>query len=129
MYLLTRTLRTAIGKRITPRDITRTHSEFSHYVFVDFATTEEAQEALDAVNGKEIGESNRLKVAFAGQPPKKLTDRNADIQISKRQSERDWRSSDRSPRPERTANQEEKKTERTNEPSRGFAARDWRRRE
>lgn len=53
----------AIGKRITPRVETRSMPGNYHYCFVDFSSVEEAQRALDALNGREIVGGN-LRVSF-----------------------------------------------------------------
>ena len=45
-----------------------------HYCFVDFETTEETNAAAEALNGRPIA-GGKLKVALAGEIPKKLVNR------------------------------------------------------
>jgi RNA recognition motif-containing protein len=50
--VLTCIFRTAIGKRITPHESTRSKKGHHHYCFVDFATLEEAEAAVKELNGQ-----------------------------------------------------------------------------
>ncbi|KAK3905772.1 hypothetical protein C8A05DRAFT_41346 [Staphylotrichum tortipilum] len=53
----------AIGKRITPRAETRSMPGNYHYCFVDFSSMEEAERALNALNGRAV-EGGNLRVSF-----------------------------------------------------------------
>jgi RNA recognition motif-containing protein len=53
----------AIGKRITPRAETRTTPGNYHYCFVDFSTAQEAERALNELNGKPV-EGGNLRVSL-----------------------------------------------------------------
>lgn len=52
----------AIGKRITPRAETRATPGNHHYCFVDFSSAEEAERALQELNGKAV-EGGNLRVS------------------------------------------------------------------
>ncbi|KAM5346308.1 hypothetical protein ACJ41O_009313 [Fusarium nematophilum] len=65
---------TAIGKRITPHESTRTQRGNHHYCFVDFETKEEASAAVEALNGQPVSGGN-LKVSLSKKMPEKLVDR------------------------------------------------------
>ncbi|KAK3300577.1 uncharacterized protein B0H64DRAFT_18950 [Chaetomium fimeti] len=52
----------AIGKRITPRAETRATPGNHHYCFVDFSSAEEAERALQELNGKPV-EGGNLRVS------------------------------------------------------------------
>ncbi|KAG6006164.1 hypothetical protein E4U21_007274 [Claviceps maximensis] len=62
-----------ISNRIKPHESTSSLPGNHHYCFVEFATKEEAQSAIDALNGK-ITESGPLKVSAAKPPPNKQRD-------------------------------------------------------
>lgn len=70
--------RTAIGKRITPHESTRSMRGNHHYCFVDFHTKEEANDAMRALDGRPI-KGGKLKVSVAKYIPKKLVGRRTDI--------------------------------------------------
>ncbi|KAK4041438.1 hypothetical protein C8A01DRAFT_14811 [Parachaetomium inaequale] len=53
----------AIGKRITPRAETRSTPGNYHYCFVDFSTAQEAERALNELNGKPV-EGGNLRVSL-----------------------------------------------------------------
>lgn len=53
----------AIGKRITPRETTRTLPGNHHYCFVDFSSAQEAERAMAALNGKPV-EGGSLRVSL-----------------------------------------------------------------
>ncbi|KAG5978779.1 hypothetical protein E4U55_005954 [Claviceps digitariae] len=57
-----------ISNRIKPHDSTGSLPGNHHYCFVDFATKEEAQSAIDTLNGK-VTESGPIKVSAARPPP------------------------------------------------------------
>ncbi|KAK2617005.1 hypothetical protein QQS21_000094 [Conoideocrella luteorostrata] len=63
-----------ISKRIKPHESTSSLPGNHHYCFVDFETKEEAQTAIDTLNGK-VTESGPLKVSLAKPPPNKSRDR------------------------------------------------------
>jgi RNA recognition motif-containing protein len=63
--------RSAIGKRVTPHESTRSRRGNHHYCFVDFETKEQANAAMTALNGRVIL-GGRLKVAVAAGIPDKL---------------------------------------------------------
>lgn len=62
---------TAIGKRITARDRETQEARPGHnYCFVDFATADEARQAMEALNGTPYGdEGNTLRVSIARGAP------------------------------------------------------------
>ncbi|CAK7206653.1 hypothetical protein SEUCBS139899_009457 [Sporothrix eucalyptigena] len=67
----------AIGKRITARDReTQEAKPNANYCFVDFATTEEAQRVVDALNGMDYGDAGGyLRVSIArGVPDRSARD-------------------------------------------------------
>jgi len=64
----------AIGKRITPHPAAREKPGNQHYCFVDFASADEAQRAMQATHGHAApgGNGGRLRVSLArGRPPLK----------------------------------------------------------
>ncbi|GAO16510.1 uncharacterized protein UV8b_07001 [Ustilaginoidea virens] len=65
---------TAFSKRITPHESTKSFPGNHHYCFVDFATSEEAQAAIDALNGKVV-DDGAIKVSLARPPPNKARER------------------------------------------------------
>lgn len=79
-------IRTAIGKRITPRENMRLLPGNHHYCFVDFETKEETDAARRATNGKEV-DGNNLKVALANGIPEKLANRRTDVRYSRREQD------------------------------------------
>ncbi|PHH66833.1 hypothetical protein CDD81_5965 [Ophiocordyceps australis] len=100
---------TAIGKRITPMP------GHQHYCFVDFETKEEAQAAIQALNGKPIQGGGRLKVRLANNFPARLDRLPADEHTSRTHQTASWRSKDL-----RLTNPAEAN-------SRAMASNDWRR--
>lgn len=87
---------------------------------------------MNAVNGLEIQEGNKLKVAIAGQTPSKLMSRDyngGEGQSPRRNTDRQWRSADSNDRPNRGFDGGERRQEKGGDNSRGFASRDWRRKE
>lgn len=63
----------SISNRIKPHESTSALPGNHHYCFVEFNTKEEAQSAIDTLNGKET-ESGPLKVSVAKPPPNKQRD-------------------------------------------------------
>ncbi|KAH0025301.1 RNA-binding domain-containing protein, partial [Aureobasidium melanogenum] len=59
----------AVSKLISPHESTASLPGDHHYCFVDFATTEEAQAAANAVNGATTSTGNKLKVNMARERP------------------------------------------------------------
>ena len=78
----------AIGKRITPRAETRTMPGNYHYCFVDFSSTEEAERAMNELNGKPV-EGGNLRVSFP---------RSKGPAFDRTETNHGWRSSPDSPR-------------------------------
>ncbi|KAG5953636.1 hypothetical protein E4U13_005900 [Claviceps humidiphila] len=64
------------SNRIKPHESASAVPGNHHYCFVDFSTKEEAQSAIDALNGKAI-ESGPLRVSAARPPPNKQRDQRA----------------------------------------------------
>lgn len=63
----------AISKLISPHESTASLPGDHHYCFVDFATTEDAQAAANAVNGTPTSNGGKLKVNMARErPPRKV---------------------------------------------------------
>ena len=62
----------AVGKRITPREETRELPGNYHYCFVDLASAEEAQRAIQELDGSQIP-AGTLKVSQA-KPPRPRMD-------------------------------------------------------
>ncbi|ODA81264.1 hypothetical protein RJ55_04228 [Drechmeria coniospora] len=99
---------TAIGKRITPHESTRSKPGNHHYCFVDFETRDEAGSAMRALNGKPyLG--GKLRVSVATNIPAKLIDRRTEDLESPR-------TTDAAP-------------ESSGAPSRAFASMNWRRKD
>ncbi|KAF4983723.1 hypothetical protein FZEAL_939 [Fusarium zealandicum] len=73
---------TAVGKRITPHENTRQLEGKHHYCFVDFETKEEADAAVQALNGKPIA-GGKLKVSLSAGVPTKLVGRQMDIESAR----------------------------------------------
>ncbi|CAK7221306.1 hypothetical protein SCUCBS95973_004449 [Sporothrix curviconia] len=67
----------AIGKRITARDReTQVAKPNANYCFVDFATTDEAQSVVDALNGMDYGDAGGyLRVSIARGAPERRDNR------------------------------------------------------
>ncbi|CAK7221392.1 hypothetical protein SBRCBS47491_004515 [Sporothrix bragantina] len=69
-----------IGKRITARDReTQEAKPNANYCFVDFATTDEAQRVVDALNGMDYGDAGGyLRVSIARGAPERRDNNNQD---------------------------------------------------
>lgn len=107
--------RTAIGKRVTPHETTRSRPGNHHYCFVDFETKEQTNAAMKALNGRVIM-GWKLKVSLAGGVPDKLADSHTSARY-------DRRAQDGASRPDssRSAN--------AAQANRAAASTDWRRRD
>lgn len=55
-----------------------------HYCFVDFETREETNAAMRALNGRAFAEG-KLKIALAGNIPRKLVKRHTDVRYGRRE--------------------------------------------
>lgn len=65
-----------IGKRIAPHDSTRSPAGTYYYCFVDFETQDEAQAAMQALDGAEY-DGSALKVSLAKRNERQSTRTNA----------------------------------------------------
>ncbi|KAG5912905.1 hypothetical protein E4U53_005103 [Claviceps sorghi] len=70
---LTNSFSVTISNRIRPHESTSSLRGNHHYCFVDFSSKEEAQSAIEALNGK-VTESGPIKVSAAKPPPNRQRD-------------------------------------------------------
>jgi hypothetical protein len=73
-YLLIPDDRSAISKRITPSEITRSKPGKHHYAFVDMENEEEANKAIEALDGT-LWNGSPLKVRVPIDLPEKIAQR------------------------------------------------------
>lgn len=121
---------TAIGKRITARDReTNEPRPGQNYCFVDFATADEARQAMEALNGTPYGDDgNTLRVSIARGTPEGGRSRQ---EYQPRGGDRDRNGGDRNGGGDRDGNNGgyRKRTTAEDGPPRALAANSWRRKE
>ncbi|KAL6798069.1 hypothetical protein V8C43DRAFT_272623 [Trichoderma afarasin] len=81
-----------IGKRITPHESTRSPAGTYYYCFVDFETKEEAEAAMQALDGAQY-DGGVLKVSLAKRTDRQSTRPNAPSDRNNSGQGRGWRSS------------------------------------
>lgn len=81
-----------IGKRITPHESTRSPAGTYYYCFVDFETKEEAEAAMQALDGAQY-DGGVLKVSLAKRTDRQSTRPNAPSDRNNGGQGRGWRSS------------------------------------
>ncbi|KAL7931524.1 hypothetical protein V8C35DRAFT_309735 [Trichoderma chlorosporum] len=105
-----------IGKRITPHESARSPAGTYYYCFVDFETKEEAEAAMQALDGAQY-DGGVLKVSLAKRTDRQSNRPNAPSDRNGGQGGRGWRSSN--PRPEGGAPP----------PARAMGSNNWRKRD
>ncbi|KAJ5778377.1 RNA recognition motif domain protein [Penicillium odoratum] len=77
---------TAVGKRITPHEHTRSLPGDHHYCFVDFETKDDTDAAMKVLKGR-LFNGGRLKIAPARDIPKTLMNRRTNLGCGRREDE------------------------------------------